>query len=129
MIYISFVLDLLVISFSKTLLFLQLFAPHCFPVVDDLDVAVDFFQYFAATHHLLLEDDSLWCVSAWNDNGKSDKVKDPGLYLASLFIKAGNLKHLKAKVMCNTRRLIVFLTFSFEKKCFTEVTFSLAWAG
>ncbi|PIK61152.1 putative alpha-1,3-mannosyl-glycoprotein 2-beta-N-acetylglucosaminyltransferase [Apostichopus japonicus] len=54
-------------------------------VEDDLDVAVDFFQYFAATHHLLLEDDSLWCVSAWNDNGKSDKVKDPEMLYRSDF--------------------------------------------
>lgn len=47
-------------------------------IIDDLDVAVDFFQYFASTHHLLLEDRTLWCVSAWNDNGKRDKIKDPG---------------------------------------------------
>lgn len=54
-------------------------------VEDDLDVAVDFFHYFAATHHLLEEDDTVWCVSAWNDNGKADKVKDPEMLYRSDF--------------------------------------------
>nr|XP_012144756.1 PREDICTED: alpha-1,3-mannosyl-glycoprotein 2-beta-N-acetylglucosaminyltransferase isoform X2 [Megachile rotundata] len=38
-------------------------------VEDDLDVASDFFEYFLGTYPLLVSDNSLWCVSAWNDNG------------------------------------------------------------
>ncbi|VDM99272.1 unnamed protein product [Thelazia callipaeda] len=38
---------------------------------DDLDIAPDFFEYFSATRHLLDLDETLYCVSAWNDNGKS----------------------------------------------------------
>ena len=46
---------------------------------DDLDISPDFFEYFSATYHLLQSDSTLWCVSAWNDNGKSDLVADePG---------------------------------------------------
>lgn len=41
---------------------------------DDLEVAPDFFSYFSALRRLLEEDDTLWCVSAWNDNGKPDNV-------------------------------------------------------
>lgn len=37
---------------------------------DDLDIAPDFFEYFSATRHLLEIDKTLYCVSAWNDNGK-----------------------------------------------------------
>jgi alpha-1,3-mannosyl-glycoprotein beta-1,2-N-acetylglucosaminyltransferase len=37
--------------------------------------APDFFEYFAATRPLLDQDQSLWCVSAWNDNGKEGMVK------------------------------------------------------
>ncbi|PAV81269.1 hypothetical protein WR25_08475 isoform A [Diploscapter pachys] len=41
---------------------------------DDLDIAPDFFEYFSATRYLLSEDPRLWCVSAWNDNGKSNNI-------------------------------------------------------
>ncbi|CAG02737.1 unnamed protein product [Tetraodon nigroviridis] len=46
-------------------------------VEDDLEVAPDFFEYFRATLPLLEADPSLWCVSAWNDNGRDGYV-DPG---------------------------------------------------
>ncbi|KAG6923481.1 mannosyl (alpha-1,3-)-glycoprotein beta-1,2-N-acetylglucosaminyltransferase [Chelydra serpentina] len=44
-------------------------------VEDDLEVAPDFFEYFQAAFPLLLADPSLWCVSAWNDNGKEQMVE------------------------------------------------------
>lgn len=37
-------------------------------------MAPDFYEYFSATYALLLADPSLWCVSAWNDNGKRNLV-------------------------------------------------------
>ncbi|NXC65247.1 MGAT1 acetylglucosaminyltransferase, partial [Aleadryas rufinucha] len=43
-------------------------------VEDDLEVAPDFFEYFQAALPLLQRDPSLWCVSAWNDNGKEAMV-------------------------------------------------------
>ncbi|XP_062321295.1 alpha-1,3-mannosyl-glycoprotein 2-beta-N-acetylglucosaminyltransferase a [Osmerus eperlanus] len=46
-------------------------------VEDDLEVAPDFFDYFRALHPMLNLDVSLWCVSAWNDNGRDGYV-DPG---------------------------------------------------
>ncbi|XP_026227385.1 alpha-1,3-mannosyl-glycoprotein 2-beta-N-acetylglucosaminyltransferase a [Anabas testudineus] len=46
-------------------------------VEDDLEVAPDFFEYFRAMLPLLKSDPSLWCVSAWNDNGRDGYV-DPG---------------------------------------------------
>ncbi|EDO42255.1 predicted protein, partial [Nematostella vectensis] len=44
-------------------------------VEDDLDIAPDFFDYFEATRPLLTKDPTLWCVSAWNDNGKEGLVQ------------------------------------------------------
>lgn len=44
--------------------------------IDDLEVAPDFFSYFSSLRHLLEIDSSVWCISAWNDNGKPDNV-DP----------------------------------------------------
>uniref|UniRef100_A0A915C9G8 Alpha-1,3-mannosyl-glycoprotein 2-beta-N-acetylglucosaminyltransferase n=1 Tax=Parascaris univalens TaxID=6257 RepID=A0A915C9G8_PARUN len=41
---------------------------------DDLDIAPDFFEYFSATRHLLEMDRTLYCVSAWNDNGKINLI-------------------------------------------------------
>ncbi|KAM6959542.1 LOW QUALITY PROTEIN: alpha-1,3-mannosyl-glycoprotein 2-beta-N-acetylglucosaminyltransferase b [Aplochiton taeniatus] len=46
-------------------------------VEDDLEVAPDFFEYFRALHPILTADPTLWCVSAWNDNGREGLV-DPG---------------------------------------------------
>eukprot|EP00056_Hartaetosiga_gracilis_P006426 m.96550 g.96550 ORF g.96550 m.96550 type:complete len:481 (-) comp12470_c0_seq1:50-1492(-) len=55
-------------------------------VEDDLDVAPDFFEYFEAGKKLLQTDDTLWCVSAWNDNGKKGYVEDPKkLYRSDFF--------------------------------------------
>lgn len=45
-------------------------------VEDDLNVAPDFFEYFLGTHSLLKKDPSLWCVSAWNDNGKANVIDE-----------------------------------------------------
>lgn len=39
-------------------------------------VAPDFFEYFRALYPILRSDPSLWCVSAWNDNGR-DALVDP----------------------------------------------------
>ncbi|XP_063794375.1 alpha-1,3-mannosyl-glycoprotein 2-beta-N-acetylglucosaminyltransferase [Pseudophryne corroboree] len=57
-------------------------------VEDDLEVAPDFYEYFQATHSLLRQDPSLWCVSAWNDNGKEALVDVKGssiLYRSDFF--------------------------------------------
>lgn len=39
-------------------------------VEDDLEVSPDFFEYFHALQPILDADQTLYCVSAWNDNGK-----------------------------------------------------------
>ncbi|XP_034184967.1 alpha-1,3-mannosyl-glycoprotein 2-beta-N-acetylglucosaminyltransferase [Osmia lignaria lignaria] len=57
-------------------------------VEDDLDVAPDFFEYFLGTYPLLVSDNTLWCVSAWNDNGKAGLVDENGsdiLYRTDFF--------------------------------------------
>ncbi|XP_068566894.1 alpha-1,3-mannosyl-glycoprotein 2-beta-N-acetylglucosaminyltransferase b [Cebidichthys violaceus] len=45
-------------------------------VEDDLEVAPDFFEYFRALYPILRDDPTLWCASAWNDNGR-DALVDP----------------------------------------------------
>ncbi|KAK4471199.1 hypothetical protein MN116_004649 [Schistosoma mekongi] len=39
-------------------------------VEDDLDLAPDFLSYFMGTYTLLTQDNTLFCVSAFNDNGR-----------------------------------------------------------
>lgn len=47
-------------------------------VEDDLDISPDFFEYFRALYPILKADPTIYCVSAWNDNGKDGIVdKDP----------------------------------------------------
>ncbi|VDM36456.1 unnamed protein product [Toxocara canis] len=55
---------------------------------DDLDVAEDFFSYFSATRRLLRADPTIWCISAWNDNGGSnitDRSRSDSLYRTDFF--------------------------------------------
>ncbi|TMS35430.1 hypothetical protein L596_002836 [Steinernema carpocapsae] len=55
---------------------------------DDLDISEDFFSYFGATRQLLAKDKSLWCISAWNDNGAAsvtDRSKSDLLYRTDFF--------------------------------------------
>ena len=57
----------------------QIFMRHGFESViiteEDLNIAVDFFDYFNSLHPILVKDsDSLYCVSAWNDNGKRNLI-------------------------------------------------------
>nr|CDS16979.1 alpha 13 mannosyl glycoprotein [Echinococcus granulosus] len=57
-------------------------------VEDDLDVAPDFFDYFNSLAPLLIEDKSLFCISAWNDNGIPtliDKSRNDLLYRSDFF--------------------------------------------
>ena len=57
-------------------------------VEDDLEVSPDFFEYFEATLPLLRNDPTLWCVSAWNDNGKKgliDESRPDLLYRTDFF--------------------------------------------
>ncbi|VBB32896.1 unnamed protein product [Acanthocheilonema viteae] len=47
---------------------------------DDLLLAPDFLEYMLANRKLLFEDPTIWCISAWNDNGKKELiVKDNSL--------------------------------------------------
>ncbi|MEQ2275845.1 Protein O-linked-mannose beta-1,2-N-acetylglucosaminyltransferase 1, partial [Xenotaenia resolanae] len=46
---------------------------------EDLDISVDFFSFLSQTIHLLDQDDSLYCISAWNDQGYEHTAEDPSL--------------------------------------------------
>ncbi|XP_046355401.1 protein O-linked-mannose beta-1,2-N-acetylglucosaminyltransferase 1-like [Haliotis rufescens] len=54
-------------------------AEYAIVIEEDLDVSPDFFNYFSQTQHLLEQDESLYCVSAWNDQGYEHSCKDPAL--------------------------------------------------
>ncbi|MBN3315614.1 PMGT1 acetylglucosaminyltransferase, partial [Atractosteus spatula] len=46
---------------------------------EDLDISIDFFSFLSQTIHLLDEDESLYCISAWNDQGYEHTAEDPSL--------------------------------------------------
>ncbi|GAQ79099.1 Putative N-acetylglucosaminyltransferase I [Klebsormidium nitens] len=53
---------------------------------DDMEVAVDFFDYFEALAPILDRDESLYAVSSWNDNGQKQFVHDPeAVYRSDFF--------------------------------------------
>jgi len=55
-------------------------------IEDDFDVAVDFFAYFTALETVLDTDPTVYCISAWNDNGLAKFVQDPkALYRTDVF--------------------------------------------
>ena len=43
-------------------------------MIDDLEVSPDFLDYFQALYPLLIYDKTIWCISAWNDNGIDKKI-------------------------------------------------------
>ncbi|UMM42413.1 hypothetical protein L5515_018252 [Caenorhabditis briggsae] len=47
---------------------------HVIVTEDDLDIGNDFFSYFHWGEQVLKSDDTIWCVSAWNDNGGSSII-------------------------------------------------------
>lgn len=61
----------------------EIFMKHKFQTVilneDDLNISPDFFTYFEAMQKVLSRDPSLFCVSAWNDNGKSNLIQTQGI--------------------------------------------------
>ncbi|XP_034564278.1 protein O-linked-mannose beta-1,2-N-acetylglucosaminyltransferase 1 [Notolabrus celidotus] len=46
---------------------------------EDLDISIDFFSFLSQTIHLLDQDDSLYCISAWNDQGYEHTAEDSAL--------------------------------------------------
>ncbi|RUS90151.1 hypothetical protein EGW08_002118, partial [Elysia chlorotica] len=54
-------------------------AQYAIVIEEDLTISPDFFNYFSQTKHLLDEDPSLYCISAWNDQGYEHSSKDPAL--------------------------------------------------
>lgn len=51
-------------------------APRLLFLEKDLEIAPDFFSYFAAMAPVLDADQSLMCVSAWNDHGQSGRASN-----------------------------------------------------
>lgn len=64
---------------SLTRTFRDLFpvSGHAIIFEEDLDVAADALEYFDQTLPLLESDQSLYCISAWNDQGYEHSVRDP----------------------------------------------------
>eukprot|EP01031_Cornospumella_fuschlensis_P041768 gene41768-50984_t len=59
---------------------------HVIILEEDLQIAPDFFEFFAATQPIYDKDPSLLAVSAWNDNGFQSAVQDPQqLYRSDFF--------------------------------------------
>ena len=54
-------------------------AKYAIVLEEDLDVSPDFFSYFSQTVRLLEEDPTLYCISAWNDQGYEHTSADPAL--------------------------------------------------
>ncbi|XP_064477377.1 protein O-linked-mannose beta-1,2-N-acetylglucosaminyltransferase 1-like isoform X1 [Ornithodoros turicata] len=54
-------------------------AKYAIVIEEDLDVSPDFFSYFSQTLRLLEEDESIYCISAWNDQGYEHTSEDPSL--------------------------------------------------
>ncbi len=82
-------------------------------VEDDLEFAPDFFSYFQASLPVLRADSSLFCVSAWNDNGKDNVIdvdSPQELYRTDFF---GGLGWMLTKY-------VVDLLHYFFKKCFLK---------
>ncbi|ETO30811.1 hypothetical protein RFI_06310 [Reticulomyxa filosa] len=53
---------------------------------DDMQISPDFFRYFEQLTPLLVNDPTVLCISAWNDNGQASFVQSPtALYRTDVF--------------------------------------------
>ncbi|KAG1678559.1 Protein O-linked-mannose beta-1,2-N-acetylglucosaminyltransferase 1 [Nymphon striatum] len=52
-------------------------AKYAIIIEEDLDVSLDFFSYFSQTLPLLEKDESVYCISCWNDQGYEHTSQDP----------------------------------------------------
>ena len=60
---------------------------------EDIEISADFFSYFNATARLLDQDESLLCVSAYNDNGQGQYAGDPrAVHRSDFFPGLGGLE-------------------------------------
>ena len=50
-----------------------------------MEISPDFFAYFESFLPVLRNDSSLMCVSAWNDNGKTERVEDERQFFRAHF--------------------------------------------
>jgi alpha-1,3-mannosyl-glycoprotein beta-1,2-N-acetylglucosaminyltransferase len=64
-------------KWALTQLFDELSYERVIILEDDMFVAPDFFNYFENTAPVLDSDESIWCISGWNDNGLAQRVTDP----------------------------------------------------
>ncbi|KAI6649393.1 hypothetical protein LOD99_11759 [Oopsacas minuta] len=53
---------------------------------DDMIISFDFFDYFKSMRPLLDIDTTVWCISAWNDNGKVELAHDNSLFYRTDFM-------------------------------------------
>ncbi|VDM96781.1 unnamed protein product [Thelazia callipaeda] len=60
---------------------------------DDLMLAPDFLEYMVAAKKLLFEDPTVWCISAWNDNGKEQLIVNNNSLLHRTDFFPGDLMH------------------------------------
>eukprot|EP01127_Copromyxa_protea_P020860 TRINITY_DN7027_c0_g1_i1.p1 TRINITY_DN7027_c0_g1~~TRINITY_DN7027_c0_g1_i1.p1 ORF type:complete len:449 (-),score=92.00 TRINITY_DN7027_c0_g1_i1:107-1288(-) len=69
-------------------------ADYTIIIEEDLEIAPDFFSYMLATRYLLSVDPTLFCVSAWNDNGRPGLVHNAThLYRSDFFPGLGWMLH------------------------------------
>jgi len=70
--------------------------PYEFAILleEDIEIAPDFFSYILSSRALLQQDNTLFCISAWNDNGISRFIRDPkSLYRSDFFPGLGWMIH------------------------------------
>ena len=73
-------------KFAFNYLFDELNYDKVISLEDDMELSPDFFGYFQALGKCMDMDPSIFCVSAWNDNGQKDLVYDSkSLYRTDIF--------------------------------------------
>jgi alpha-1,3-mannosyl-glycoprotein beta-1,2-N-acetylglucosaminyltransferase len=67
-------------KFALTQIFDVLHYEKLIIVEDDFQISPDFYDYFSAMEAVLDRDSSIYCVSAWNDNGQEKFVSSPNQF-------------------------------------------------
>lgn len=87
---------------------------YCLQLSDDLLLAPDFLEYMLANRKLLFEDSTVWCISAFNDNGKEELIVKNNSLLHRTDFFPGFLQH-------PNRLLLLIMVFRYNE------TFSISF--
>nr|CAB3477319.1 unnamed protein product [Digitaria exilis] len=94
-----------------------------YKIANDMEIALDFFDYFEAAAKLLDSDKTIMAVSSWNDNGQKQFVNDPNFTYWDDWVRLkevhGNQQFIRPEI-CRTYNFGKHFVVGYIKLCLSH---------